>query len=312
MDALPSGPSGTDGGFGRRPGRFADDRQGSGPSSSSGGPVVIDQSRLPTCAPYTAFIGSLPFEVTEADVRTFFQMRNIAAGSILNVKLPRDTENKARGFGYVEFASCDDLTRALLASNQFSIKNRTVRIDFSDSKGRDDREPRPAESNKNWRDGAGFGAPRVLTREAEGRDARPVSAAESSRNWRDGATPVERSSVFSSNARENESGESRAPRAAPVETTPRNWRDGAAGVERTSVFSSSTHEGESRPPRATAAPVFAAAEPARNWRDTAKPVEKAATSEPAVVPAKKETTFHEKPAESAPAPSKVPAGSWRK
>ena len=47
--ALPSGPSGAgDGGFGRRPGRFADDRHG-GSSSTASGAVAIDQSRLPTC-----------------------------------------------------------------------------------------------------------------------------------------------------------------------------------------------------------------------------------------------------------------------
>lgn len=304
MDALPSGPSGNDGGFGRRPGRFAEEqRQGSG----QGAPAIIDQSRLPTCAPYTAFIGNLSFDVTEADVRTFMQMRNIAAGSILNVKLPRDNvENKARGFGYVEFATIDDLTRALLASNQFSIKNRCVRIDLSDSKPQTDR---PAESNKNWREGAGFGAPRVMTRESEGREARPFSAAESSRNWRDGAgSGVEGTSVFSSNARDRE-GDNRPPRAAPA---PINWRDGAHGVECTIVASGDT---ASRPPRAAAAaPVVAAVEPARNWRETAKPVEKTISTEAteaAEVPVIKKSSYV-KSAESVAVPSKVPAGSWRK
>ena len=264
MDSLSSGPNGNEGGFGRRPGRFADERQSSGPVG--GIPTSIDQSRLPTCAPYTAFIGNLPFDVTELDIRTFMQMRNIPAGSVLNVKLPRDTvENKSRGFGYVEFSSCEDLTRALLASNQFSIKNRVVRVDLSDSKPQNDREMRPAESSKNWRDGsgmgAGFGTPRAsMNREQEGREARPVSAAESSRNW----------------------------------------RDGGAGLERPAVFARREHESRPAPAASTAV------EPVRNWRETAKPVEKCATEEPVK---KVAGTV----AAASPVPvSKVPSGSWRR
>lgn len=275
MDSLPSGPSGVssnDGGFGRRPGRFADERQ----NFSSGAPVAIDQSRLPTCPPYTAFIGNLSFDVTESDIRTFMQMRNIPASSVLNIKLPRDTvENKSRGFGYVDFSSCEDLTRALLASNQFSIKNRVVRIDLSDSKPQSERELRPAESNKNWRDGFGSSVPQG--RSQESREARPVSAAESSRNWRDGANPVERTSVFSSNAEPREFREPREPRES---REPREFRD----------------QRESRPPRA--------AEPVRNWRETAKSVEKTAST---VAPIPEEPVK-----KSAPAPSKVPTGSWRR
>lgn len=230
MGELPSGPSGAsgsgnDGGFGRRPGRFAE-----GPSASST-PVTIDQSRLPTCAPFTAFIGNLPFDISEADVRTFFQMRNIAAGAILNVKLPRDNvENKSRGFGYVEFATVDDLTRALLSSNQFSIRNRPVRVDLSDSKPQTERELRPAEANRNWRDGSSAAVPgnramapgRVMEREA-----RPVSAAEASHNWREGAKPVEKTFTAAPVSEER-----RPPRPAPVAEPVRNWRESAKPVEK--------------------------------------------------------------------------------
>ena len=273
MGELPSGPSGgaggNDGGFGRRPGRFAE-----GPSASSA-PVTIDQSRLPACAPYTAFIGNLPFDVAEADVRTFFQMRNIAANAILNVKLPRDSiENKPRGFGYVEFATIEDLTRALLSSNQFSIRNRVVRVDLSDSKPQTEREIRPAEANRNWRDGATPASAsgnrmmppgRVLEREP-----RPVSVAEGSHNWRDGAKPVEKTFV---------------PAAVP---------SGASGEERRAL----------RP-----APV--AAEPVRNWRESAKPVEKKEIPgvADAVVEEKPAERKFVRPAAEA---SKVPTGSWRK
>lgn len=237
---LPSGPSGAstfsgsqEGGFSRRPGRFSD---GPGPSSGGGGPVTIDQTRLPTCAPYNAFVGNLPFDVSEADIRTFFQMRSIAPSAILNVKLPRDTvENKSRGFGYVEFATIEDLTRALLASNQFSIRNRSVRIDLSDSKPQNDREQRPSDGIRNWRDGATSGGsvfggnrsgPSASASTGGHREPRPVSISENVGNWRDNAKPVEK--TFQ---------------------TPR--------------------EPESRPK------TFTPSEPVKNWRETAKPVEKA-------------------------------------
>lgn len=270
----PSGASGNDGGFSRRPGRFSegsDHRHHSHRESSApGGPVTIDQSRLPTCAPFTAFIGNLPFDITEADVRTFFQMRNISAGAILNVKLPRDnSENKSRGFGYVDFATCEDLTRALLVSNQFSIRNRIVRVDLSDSKPQGDRELRPAEANRNWRESSmgvgsagsssGFGNRQSQVQ----REPRPVSVAESSRNWREGAKPVEKSAVFT-------------PREEPTRSSP------AAPSSR---------------------PFVPQTEPVRNWRESAKPVEKKPMPEKTepvapVAPVKKQST--------------VPTGSWRR
>jgi len=272
MNDLPSGPSGGfDGGFNnsnRRPGRFAD----GGTGGAASGPIVIDQSRLPTCAPYTAFIGNLPFDIAEADIRTFFQMRNIAAGSILNVKLPRDiVENKSRGFGYVEFGSCEDLTRALLSSNQFSIRNRVVRVDLSDSKPQNEREVRPAETNRNWRDGATGSASVVGSRMSSVREDRPVSVAEASHNWRDGAKPV---------------AVAQKP-FVPAHSAPAP----AAGAVR--------YE----------APVSAV--PAGNWRDSAKPVEKApqAAVRSEAAPIQKEKLS--KPAPSEPA-SKVPAGTWRR
>ena len=231
MSELPGGP--VDGGYPRRPGRFSDG--GYQGSSAPGGPITIDQSRLPSCAPFTAFIGNLPFDIVESDVRTFFQMRNISAGAILNVKLPRDTvENKSRGFGYVDFATCEDLTRALLASNQFSIRNRVVRVDMSDSKPQSDRESRPSENDRNWRDGARAptAAAGGVVRHLQEREPRPVSAAEASHNWRDGAKPIERSLL------------------------------------------QHTQDQQGTPIMAARSFVPAAVEPVRNWRETAKPVEK--------------------------------------
>ena len=220
---LPSGPAGNNGGsgdnFNRRPGRFVE-------GSVSGGPIIIDQSRLPTCAPYTAFIGNLPFDVVEGDIRTFFQMRGISAGSVLNINLLRDlVENKSRGFGYVEFSSVEDLTKALLVSNQFAIRNRVIRIDMSDSKSQKEREPRPADSNRNWRDGAGNRSIQTNRGDRGDRESRPVSAAEVSRNWRDGATPIS-AQITSRNMAQRSASES----VGPMGTT--NWRESSKPIEK--------------------------------------------------------------------------------
>ena len=43
----------------------------SAPRASRG--VEIDYSRLPSQPPYTAFVGNLPFDVTEEDIRNLFR-----------------------------------------------------------------------------------------------------------------------------------------------------------------------------------------------------------------------------------------------
>lgn len=283
---LPSGPSAMTGtGSGSsfsgdsrgRPGRFSN-----GPSGPSvGGPVTIDQSRLPTCAPFTAFIGNLSFDVTETDIRTFFQMRGLPASSIIAVKLPRDpTENRLRGFGYVEFVSVDELTRALLASNQFSVRNRVLKIDLSDSKPQHDQ--RPAEANRNWRDNVGSGSSVFAGRDSardsgrdvgnfrghEQREPRQLSAAESSMNWRDGPRDL-------------------AP--APVRPTPSH------------VTARPMH---SEPARE--------AETVRNWRDTAHSVEKTEVPVPVVAKPAEQRPVPVNKEKQPFVESKVPTGSWRR
>lgn len=245
---LPSGPSGAFGGSAddrRRPGRFFDAPRGpAGPA----GPVVIDQTRLPSCPPYTAFVGNLPFDITEADLRTFFQMRDISSSAIVSVSLPRDAENKPRGFGYVEFSSVEDLTRALLASNQFQIRNRYIRVDFSEGKTRPEREVRAADASRNWRDGSStggaFGAPR------EAREPRPMSVAESNMNWRDGmrAAPVEPPKILPR----------RSEVLSAVEPMP-NWRETSRPTEAKPVSTAPA-------PKPASKPAVESKVPAGSWR----------------------------------------------
>ncbi|OXB82928.1 UNVERIFIED_CONTAM: hypothetical protein H355_009838 [Colinus virginianus] len=98
----------------------------------------IDRSRLPKCPPYTAFLGNLPYDVTEESIKDFFRGLNISA-----VRLPREPTNPERlkGFGYAEFEDIDSLFQAL-SLNEESLGNRRIRVDVADQaqdKDRDDR-----------------------------------------------------------------------------------------------------------------------------------------------------------------------------
>uniref|UniRef100_A0A2K6BDQ7 Eukaryotic translation initiation factor 4B n=1 Tax=Macaca nemestrina TaxID=9545 RepID=A0A2K6BDQ7_MACNE len=98
----------------------------------------IDRSRLPKSPPYTAFLGNLPYDVTEESIKEFFRGLNISA-----VRLPREPSNPERlkGFGYAEFEDLDSLLSAL-SLNEESLGNRRIRVDVADQaqdKDRDDR-----------------------------------------------------------------------------------------------------------------------------------------------------------------------------
>ena len=98
----------------------------------------INRSRLPKSPPYTAFLGNLPYDVTEESIKDFFRGLNISA-----VRLPREPSNPERlkGFGYAEFEDLDSLLSALNLSEE-SLGNRRIRVDVADQaqdKDRDDR-----------------------------------------------------------------------------------------------------------------------------------------------------------------------------
>uniref|UniRef100_A0A2K6NXB2 Eukaryotic translation initiation factor 4B n=1 Tax=Rhinopithecus roxellana TaxID=61622 RepID=A0A2K6NXB2_RHIRO len=99
----------------------------------------IDRSRLPKSPPYTAFLGNLPYDVTEESIKEFFRGLNISA-----VRLPREPSNPERlkGFGYAEFEDLDSLLSAL-SLNEESLGNRRIRVDVADQAQDKDRDDRP-------------------------------------------------------------------------------------------------------------------------------------------------------------------------
>uniref|UniRef100_A0A4W5QRI5 Eukaryotic translation initiation factor 4B n=1 Tax=Hucho hucho TaxID=62062 RepID=A0A4W5QRI5_9TELE len=88
----------------------------------------VDRSRLPRSPPYTAFLGNLPYDVSEESIMDFFRGLAISA-----VRLPREPSNPERlkGFGYAEFDDVDSLLRALTL-NEENLGNRRIRVDIAD------------------------------------------------------------------------------------------------------------------------------------------------------------------------------------
>lgn len=85
-----------------------------------------DELPLPDKPPFTAFVGNLSFDVMEADVEDFF-----APSKLVSVRIVTGHDGKPKGFGYVEFASQDDLKNALDRSGH-QLAARTVRISVAE------------------------------------------------------------------------------------------------------------------------------------------------------------------------------------
>jgi len=72
----------------------------------------------------TIYVGNLPFNATEQDLRALFESH----GTVESVKLINDRETgKPRGFGFVEMAQADAQT-AIQALNGQQLGGRPLRI----------------------------------------------------------------------------------------------------------------------------------------------------------------------------------------
>jgi RNA recognition motif-containing protein len=80
------------------------------------------------------FIGNLPYNTTETDLREHFS----AIGLLSYVYLPADRETgKPRGFAFVEFAERPDAEEAINRFNGQSFKGRAISV--SEARAREDR-----------------------------------------------------------------------------------------------------------------------------------------------------------------------------
>ena len=72
----------------------------------------------------TIYVGNLPFNATEADVKVLFERH----GKVDSVKLINDRETgKPRGFGFVEMGS-GDAQGAIQALNGHQLNGRPLRV----------------------------------------------------------------------------------------------------------------------------------------------------------------------------------------
>ncbi|XP_059471559.1 uncharacterized protein LOC132194351 [Neocloeon triangulifer] len=77
---------------------------------------------------YTLFVGNLPYDVTEENIREHFGKHGI---NITRVKLPRDKQTQLiRGFAYVDIPDNDQYVRALKMDASFLSKRR-IRVQFT-------------------------------------------------------------------------------------------------------------------------------------------------------------------------------------
>jgi RNA recognition motif-containing protein len=80
------------------------------------------------------FIGNLPYDVTEAELRAHFA----AVGPLLSLALPTDRDTgKPRGFAFVEFRERADAEKAIRHLNDQVFKGRPLAV--SEARARDDR-----------------------------------------------------------------------------------------------------------------------------------------------------------------------------
>lgn len=86
-----------------------------------------EQLPLPTKPPYTAHLGNLTYDVSQADIEAFFKDCQVT-----NVRIVEDkVDHKPKGFGYVEFATLDGLKTALTFTES-NFMGRNVKISVAE------------------------------------------------------------------------------------------------------------------------------------------------------------------------------------
>lgn len=92
--------------------------------------------------PVRLFVGNLPYDADESDLREFFE----SAGTLSAVIIPVDRETgKKRGFAFVEFSDAAQAAEATRKFNNQPLKGRNITINEARARGeaRPDSGPRP-------------------------------------------------------------------------------------------------------------------------------------------------------------------------
>jgi len=92
---------------------------------------------------YIAFVGNLPFDTTEEELKDYFK----CIGD-LHIRMRHSKEGKFRGFAFVECENNDQFQKLLLLHHQ-SFKNRKVNIELSAGGGGNSNSRKSKISKKN-------------------------------------------------------------------------------------------------------------------------------------------------------------------
>jgi RNA recognition motif-containing protein len=75
------------------------------------------------------YVGNLPYETSEADLRRLFE----PAGTVTSVSIPTDRNTgQARGFAFVEMATDAEAKKAIGMCNGQSLGSRQIRVNISE------------------------------------------------------------------------------------------------------------------------------------------------------------------------------------
>ncbi len=84
------------------------------------------------------FVGNLNYSITEDDIREIFE----EYGELSSVKLITDKfTGKSKGFGFVEMADADEAKKAIEELNGAEVEGRTMVVNESIEKKRENRKP---------------------------------------------------------------------------------------------------------------------------------------------------------------------------
>ncbi|TPX32176.1 hypothetical protein SeLEV6574_g08481, partial [Synchytrium endobioticum] len=95
------------------------------PSSSSPPPQRLPQKQFPTKPPFTAYVGNLSYECTEAALVKLFD-----GLAIKSVRLPAEG-GQPKGFAYVEFEELESLQDSMSADGHVLL-GRGIRVDVAE------------------------------------------------------------------------------------------------------------------------------------------------------------------------------------
>jgi RNA recognition motif-containing protein len=98
--------------------------------------------------PVRLFVGNLPYDATEEDIRVHFS----TAGNVLNVFVPLDRETgRKRGFAFVEYGDAAAANEAIRLLNNQPFKGRPLAV--NEARAKESRPPGPGGFSGGFRPG---------------------------------------------------------------------------------------------------------------------------------------------------------------